>query len=142
MHKFASAAIAAALVGVMAIPAPAVAQQGRAQFNSQDRFINERCSDNPRLRGCSDWRRNHQRWDRDNYSSWYRWNQPSLGGIAAGIFGFAIGSAIANSANDRYDRGSSSWERHVDACEDRYRSYDARTDMFLGYDGQYHRCNL
>ena len=71
----------------------------------------------------------------------YRWNQPSFGSIGAGIFGFAVGAAIANSINnDRgYDRG---WESHVARCEARYRSYNSRTDMFLGYDGDYHRCNL
>lgn len=30
--------------------------------------------------------------------------------------------------------------RHVRWCLDRYRSYNPRTDRFLGYDGRYHRC--
>ena len=145
MKKLASAAIAAALVGVMAIPAPAAAQSGEInlRFGQQDRFINDRCDRNSRLRGCDDFRRNHHRWGENDYRRWYRWNQPSLGNIGAGIFGFAVGAAIANSINnDRgvsYDRG---WEAHVDRCEARYRSYSAETDMFLGYDGQYHRCRL
>lgn len=29
---------------------------------------------------------------------------------------------------------------HVRWCLDRYRSYNPRTDRFLGYDGHYHRC--
>jgi type IV secretory pathway TrbD component len=29
---------------------------------------------------------------------------------------------------------------HVQWCLHRYRSYNPRTDMFLGYDGRYHRC--
>jgi hypothetical protein len=29
---------------------------------------------------------------------------------------------------------------HVRWCLNRYRSYNPRTDMFLGYDGRYHRC--
>jgi hypothetical protein len=29
---------------------------------------------------------------------------------------------------------------HVRWCLHRYRSYNPRTDMFLGYDGRYHRC--
>ncbi len=139
MKKFASAAIAAVMAGVMAMPAPAVAQSFNIQFGQQDRFISERCAQNPRLRGCSDWSRNHRNWGRSDYSNWYRWNRPSLGGsVAAGIFGFALGAAAASSAN----RSSSSWEAHVARCEARYRSYNRNTDMFLGYDGQYHRCNL
>jgi hypothetical protein len=34
----------------------------------------------------------------------------------------------------------SNWEKHVRWCLDRYRSYNPNTDMFLGYDGRYHRC--
>lgn len=30
--------------------------------------------------------------------------------------------------------------RHVRWCYDRYRSYDARSNTFLGYDGDRHRC--
>jgi len=30
--------------------------------------------------------------------------------------------------------------RHVEWCLGRYRSYNPRTDMYLGYDGHYHRC--
>jgi hypothetical protein len=30
--------------------------------------------------------------------------------------------------------------RHVQWCLNRYRSYNPRTDTFLGYDGRYHRC--
>ena len=29
---------------------------------------------------------------------------------------------------------------HVRWCRNRYRSYNPRTDLFLGYDGRYHRC--
>jgi len=31
---------------------------------------------------------------------------------------------------------------HVEACFARYRSYDPRTDTFVGYDGYRHRCDL
>ena len=30
--------------------------------------------------------------------------------------------------------------RHVEWCLGRYRSYNPRTDMYLGFDGHYHRC--
>ncbi len=144
MHKIASAAIAATLVGVMAIPTPTMAQSGsvRLSFGEQDRFVSDRCERHPNWRGCDDFRRNHHRWDRDDYRRWYGWNRGSLGNLGAGIFGFAVGAAIANSVNnDRggYDRG---YETHVARCEARYRSYDEETDMFLGFDGEYHRCRL
>ena len=142
--KIASAALAATLAGVMVLPAPASAASYNRSYNSQDRYISERCDTHPNWRGCDEWRSNHTRWGKSDYQRWYRWNEPNLGTVAAGIFGFAIGAAIANNANNNngYSSGNSSWNAHVDACENRYRSYNAETDMFLGYDGNYHRCNL
>lgn len=61
--------------------------------------------------------------------------------IGAGILGFAAGAAIAGAANN--DRVYVSGDRdHVTACEDAYRSYDVRTDTYLGYDGNRHYCEL
>ena len=146
MHKIATAATTLALAGLMAIPtaAPANAQSFNIQYGSQDRFVSDRCERHPNWRGCDDWKKNRHHWGKSDYQRWYRWNQPSIGSIGAGIFGFAVGAAIANSINnDRgygdYDRG---WATHVARCEARYRSYNADTDMFLGYDGDYHRCRL
>jgi hypothetical protein len=68
-------------------------------------------------------RRSNYRYYRDGW--WYSrpfWNMPGFG------FGITIGPGGRSSA-------------HVEWCEDRYRSYNRRTDMFLGYDGDYHRCN-
>jgi hypothetical protein len=48
------------------------------------------------------------------------------------IPGFGLGITI--------DPGNRS-NAHVAWCEDRYRSYNPRTDMYLGYDGDYHYCN-
>lgn len=135
--KIVSAVLGTVLAGTMMMPAPAAAQSLR----QQDRFVSERCVQNPNWRGCRDWRQNRHRWGQNDYRRWYRWNQRNVGSsIAAGIFGFAIGAAIAGS--QARSGGGSGWANHVAACEDRYRSYNARTDMFLGYDGQYHRCNL
>jgi hypothetical protein len=55
--------------------------------------------------------------------------------IGAGILGFAAGAAIAGAAE-------SSHRDHVDACFAAYRSYDPRSDTYLGYDGYRHRCRL
>lgn len=61
----------------------------------------------------------------------------------AGIAGFVIGATIAGrgAVYDSYG-GTSWWERHVQRCYARYRSYDHRTDSYLGHDGYYHRCRL
>jgi hypothetical protein len=40
------------------------------------------------------------------------------------------------------DRGRDRWERHVDACLKRYRSYNPRTDMFYVRAGVQRRCRL
>ncbi len=69
---------------------------------------------------------------------------PGEAAAIAGIGGFIIGSAIANSRRDRYPdhRRMSSWERHVQRCYDRYRTYDHETDTYVGYDGYEHLCRL
>jgi hypothetical protein len=140
MNKTASAAVALALVGTMAIPSAANAASFNIQFGQQDRYVGNYCYKNPNWRGCDDWRDNHHRWSKSDYQRWYRWHQPSVGNVAAGLFGFAVGAAIINGINNSSnDRGYNS---HVAACEARYRSYNAETDMFLGYDGDYHRCRL
>ena len=147
MRNIASAAVTLALAGAMIIPAaaPASAASFNIQYGSQDRFVGERCERNSRLRGCDDWRDNRRHWGRSDYQRWYRWNQPSIGNVGAGIFGFIAGAAIANSFNNSNDNGwngNGSYNSHVARCEARFRSYNARTDMYLGFDGDYHRCNL
>ena len=144
MKKLASAIVATGLAGIMMIPAPASAASVNISIGQQQRYVSERCMEHPNWRGCDDWRRNHNRWSKNDYHNWYLWNRPNLNSVAAGIFGFAIGAAIVGSMNrdgGRYDNGSR-FDDHVQACEAQYRSYNAETDMFLGYDGHYHRCNL
>lgn len=49
-------------------------------------------------------------------------------------FGFSV-------RGDRdWDRGGRSWARHVDWCEDRYRSYDVRSNTFQPYRGGRQEC--
>ena len=142
MKKLASAIVATGLAGLMMIPAPASAASVNISIGQQQRYVSERCLEHPNWRGCDDWRRNHNRWGSNEYRNWYRWNQPNLGSLAAGIFGFAVGAAIVGSMNRNVDRFDDDFDDHVAACEAEYRSYNAETDMFLGYDGDYHRCNL
>lgn len=139
MNKFVTAAITTALAGLMALPAPASAASITFAAGSQDRYVNDQCNTHRNLRGCDDWHNNHDNWSKNDYQNWYRWNRPTVGNFAAGMFGFVIGSAIANSVNNSNNSMSSS---HVARCEDAYRSYNSRTDQFFGYDGKYHYCNL
>lgn len=61
-----------------------------------------------------------------------------------GITGLIIGATIAGGGSPVYDdyHGVSSWERHVQRCYARYRSYDYHSDTYVGYDGYEHRCRL
>ncbi len=68
---------------------------------------------------------------------------------APGLFGIALGEALANYPDDDEDRFVNYYDGdslvigdNVAACEARYRSYDASTGMYLGYDGNYHPCRL
>jgi len=69
----------------------------------------------------------------------------SKGEVAAiaGVGGFVLGLGIANAnRGPYYDGYYGSWESHVDRCYARYRSYDHRTDTYVGYDGYERRCRL
>lgn len=143
MHKIASAAVATVLAGIMAIPAPANAASVSVSIGQQERYVSQQCLAHPNWKGCKDWKRNHKHWGHNEYRNWYLWNRPNVGSVAAGLFGFAVGAAIMSNMNR--DRGygyDDAFDEHVAACEARYRSYNAETDMFLGYDGKHHRCNL
>ena len=54
----------------------------------------------------------------------------------AAIVGLALGAALASSS-----RGSSV-SSHARRCEQRYRSYDRRTDTYVGRDGRRYYCRL
>ncbi len=97
------------------------------------------------------WHRGGRHWNRGYRHRYYRRHHHNNGAaIGAGIAGLAIGAIVGGAlSNERYYErprplyrvrpGGSS---HVARCEARYRSYDARTDTFLGYDGHRHRCRL
>ena len=40
----------------------------------------------------------------------------------------------------RHNPRISEWERHVRRCQRAYRSYDERSDTYIGYDGRERRC--
>lgn len=82
---------------------------------------------------------------------WGGWGGAPLLGLGAGLFGFGLGTAIAR---DRYYNYGNYYnygpgygygyagDDHVARCAATYRSYNVRTDSFLGYDGYWHRCRL
>jgi hypothetical protein len=62
----------------------------------------------------------------------------------AGVGGFILGAAVANAArgSDYYGARRTAWGLHVERCYAHYKTYDHRTDTFVGFDGQLHLCRL
>ena len=72
------------------------------------------------------------------------------GDVALGALGgLIVGGVIANSARRQRReafppppvRRAGRSAEHVYWCDQRYRSYNIRTDTFTGYDGRQHYCN-
>lgn len=126
-----SAAMAATSIATFAVPADAQPRYSRAD---RERYVANYCRRNPRDRDC---RIDRSRWDDRRYQRWYRERHRGNGAeaAAAAIFGLAAG-AIAGAAAGAADTA------HRARCEARYRSYDWRTDTFIGADGRRHRCRL
>ncbi len=140
MNKIFSTAVVAVLAtGAIATGAMA-GSRDHSRFSQQDRYVQSYCSNNYDD-GCSDWSRNHDSWDQAHYQGWYRdhYRNHDFGAdnAVAGIFGFAAGVMTGSMVNGGAGSGA-----HVAACENRYRSYDHRSDTYLGYDGRRHDCML
>lgn len=138
-----AAAVMTATIAVASI-VPAQAQNVTLSFGQRTQVIETYCDRYPNDRDCRGYYGGNWR-DRD-YDRFYNSRRQDLDPIATGIFGAAfgaiIGGAIAN-GNRNGDRVvGRSYDSHVDACYARYRSYDERSDSFMGYDGVRHRCNL
>jgi hypothetical protein len=134
MNKVISGVSAAALLGLSSLAgiAPAAAAQG---FQQRDHYISNYCGKH-RDNQCNDWQTNHTRWSNNQYQNFYRYhrNDQDFGdSLAAGVFGFALGTMLGGALNE----GGSA---HVRACENAYRTYDVRTDSYMGFDGMRHRC--
>lgn len=68
----------------------------------------------------------------------YRGSRGAGVAVGAGLLGLGIGAAIASQQQPRYyGGGNPDWHAY---CASKYRSYDARTGTFLGYDGYRHPC--
>lgn len=165
MHKAISILSTIALVGMTSLSAMAPALADDNGFGSshpnmagndtargangvaaqQQLFVGNWCSAHPYDPSCQDFRVHHNRWNHDQYQSWYQSHHTQNGfdPLAAGIFGFAAGAIIAGAANsDNEDRVIDYGDDHVAACQQAYRSYDFRTDTYLGYDNYRHQCQL
>lgn len=114
---------ALALIGVgFAIPASAMpVTQGSAKYVPQSEIVKV-----DMWNGSHNyWRRHHRRHNDD-----FR-------------FGFGLGFPLALGAAPFYGNRYYGYEGsggHVEYCMDRYRSYDLRTNTFMGYDGYRHEC--
>ncbi len=142
MHKIISTISSTALLALAscALAGPAFAAPPSG-FKRQDQYIGNYCGQNPRASQCGDWKTNHAHWGNSQYQGFYRSHQGDAGfggGAVASLFGLAIGAAIGGAIqNSAAASGSSA---HVQACESAYRSYNAQTDTYLGYDGVRHPC--
>ncbi len=75
-------------------------------------------------------------------ADWYGGN--AVGGFALGTaLGLGVGAMAAQpryyDETPRYVRRAG-WNAHVEYCQDRYRSYDLRTDTYINKYGQVRRC--
>lgn len=161
MSKFTAGLTAVALTGLMAIgsviPAQAQILAPKGNSGDRDRVVQTFCQANPRDRDCRTYSRD--RWDDRDYDRFYGRNRSGLDNIASGLFGFGfgaiVGGAIANQNNNNNNYNGNGYggdrvvsgpgygrSNHVQACYARYRSYDERTDTYLGFDGNRRLCNL
>jgi BA14K-like protein len=152
MRKVISAAAMAALLTVTAL-AGVMPAAARGNYEKQDQYIANFCNRNPRARQCDDWQSNHGHWDNNKYQGFYRDHEHDNGfgsDVAAALFGVAVGVTAATAAqsvpaNNGYNNVSVSNRgpaEHLQACRTAYRSYDPRTDTYLGYDGYRHQCQI
>ena len=124
---------------------PVQAQDMQLSFGQRKQVVQSYCQSAPQDWNCS----GYWFWGDREYDAFYYRHRTSLEPLVAGILGLAIGAFIAgaivngskkpsSAAPDtaRLDRG------HVARCYARYKSYDERTDTFMGYDGHRHLCNL
>ncbi len=139
MKKALSAALACVALGAIAFAQPAAAAPDRN--HSQQSFMRHYCGSHPGDRDCWDWNHHRSHWNESRYHDWYGRHRREFGpdDAAAALFGFATGlvTGAINGAANGAANGS-----HTARCEAHYRSYNPRTDMFLGFDNRYHYCRL
>lgn len=150
MKKLASVIGAFALSSAAMIGLAAPTQAQSISFSTGQRYqvIETYCDRNPWDRDCRGFYDGG--WNDRDYYRFYNNRRSSIDSIASGLFGFTFGAALGaiiangnnNSGGDRVISRASVDDGHVAACYARYKSYDARTNTFLGYDGIRHECRL
>lgn len=146
----AATTIAASLVmSVLASITPAAAG---AAFTAQDKFIADFCKEYHGASSCGDWRRNRARWSNERYQSFYfdhRYESAFNTAGAAAAFGLAtrlapdqdVGAQTLETAAPIIEVIGGG-QNHADDCRAAFRSYNADTDTYLGFDGLRHTCRL
>jgi hypothetical protein len=70
-------------------------------------------------------------------------NEATVGLIAGAILGFVLGAAIVDSQQQQANVHSRlADEEWLNACAQRYRSFDRYSGTYLGYDGLRHYCRV
>ncbi|ODN69201.1 BA14K family protein [Methylobrevis pamukkalensis] len=152
LQRAISGALAAAMVAgsLVATTVPAAADKRR------DAYIERYYDNHPRDDNYRRWQRDRRNWRDDDYRRWYRNNQrrdrndtaaAAIFGLAAGaIAGGVVGGAMNNSAPVRgsgappaggHAFGSQGYYAY---CSSKYRSFDASSGTYVGYDGNRHYC--
>jgi hypothetical protein len=147
MKKIMSTAASIVLVAVSSVGALAAPPMTLAPTfggpptptNERQQYVMNWCSIHRYDPSCNDFRSHRSRWNDNDYGNWYQTHRNTNGfdPLAAGIFGFVAGAIVSGAVNSANHSGS-----HVAACENRYRSYNASSDTYVGYDGRRHRCML
>ncbi|SHF27854.1 BA14K-like protein [Kaistia soli DSM 19436] len=144
MKTMMSAGLAAALAvaGIAAVPAVAQADGVRADGSFDVAQNYHRGNGWQRGPGWNNGPR-HPGWrgpgyyPRPGYRGNYYYNNYNSA-LAAGVFGLAagaiIGGAVANNNQQRYAND------YIAYCSQRYRSFNAATGTYTGYDGRQYRC--
>lgn len=147
MNTFATKIGAIALSGILALSSlvPAQAQDNGLNAEQRKQVVQAYCQKYPQDPDCNGW----WFWSARDYDAYYYRNRTDLEPLIAGIFGLAIGAIIAGAiangnkpAAPAPSAGRTFDAEHVARCASRYKSYDARTDTFLGNDGLRHACKL
>lgn len=148
MKPFLKKIFSVAVVGMMSVPtvAPVQSQEASLSFGQRQRVVQTYCERNPFDPDCRGYFAGQ--WSDRDYDWFYHRNRSDLDPLIAGIFGLAIGAIIAGAIANGNSKPSGDRvigrvdREHVARCYARYKSYDERSDTFLGYDGIRHRCNL
>ena len=86
----------------------------------------------------------HNTWGCRRYGNYYNNSWPFIGGLVLGFgSGLGYGGGYGYYNDGYYGGGYRNYGGggHVQWCLNRYRSYNPRTNLFMGYDGYRHRCN-